>query len=137
MTSSSTVEALIAFLLTKSDGFLVVLVTILTLISRYEFISPEILDRCKLLCETAKEYHNKIFQMEMKALIKEMGIGQGPFECKKGELYQRHIENQEKLNKQIQHFNNIKQKFPECNNKTFEEVKEKVEKISKKIQVEF
>lgn len=65
ISTSSTTGALLV-LLAAPSGYLFVLVPILTLIGRYEFISAETLNRCQLLCEAAKEYHNKKLGIEMK-----------------------------------------------------------------------
>ena len=142
ISTCSTAGALLA-LLAAPSGYLFVLVPILTLIGRYEFISAETLNRCQLLCRAAKEYHNKQLGIEMKEFSKTMGIKidlnskQDVFECtSKGALYQRYKENQEHLNNQVGNFKKIRQKFPECHDETLDEVRTKIEKMREKIRVD-
>lgn len=139
VSTSSTIGALLA-LLAAPGGFLFVLAPILTLISRYEYVSIETINRCQLLCEAAKEYHNKKLAIEMESFVREMETSvnispdQGPFQCTgEGKLYQRYKENQEHLKNQVNTFNKIKHKFAECNNETVEEINEKIQKLSQKV----
>ena len=137
--TSSTAGALLA-LLAAPGGFLFVLAPIVTIIHRYESVSAETINRCRLLCEAAKQYHNNKLAIEMKSFIQEMETSvnisseQGQFECRdEGKLYQRYKENQEYLNEQIKTFEKIKDKFSECNDETIEEISEKIEKIRQKV----
>ena len=140
VSTSSTAGALLA-LLTAPSGYLFLLVPVLTLIGRYEFVSAETLNRCRLLCEAAREYHNKQLKLEMGEFPKTMETSpdfkQGPFECtSNGTLYERYLENQEYMKGQIGNFEKIKQRFPECNNETENQINKKLEKIREKIRVE-
>ena len=143
VTTSSTAGALLA-LLSAAGGFIFVLAPLLTLISRYEFISSETVNRCRLLCEAAQEYHNKKLGIEMKSFAQEMETSlsltsdEGPLQCTgEGKLYQRYKEGQEYLNNQVNNFNKIKNRFSECNDETADEINEKIQKISQKVRTEF
>ena len=142
VTTSSTAGSLLA-LLTAPSGYLFVLVPILTLIGRYEFIPAETLDRCRLLYEAAREYHNKELGIEMGKFSKAMetksdfNSEQGPFECtSERTLYKRHLKNQEYRNNRVGNFEKIRKRFLECNNETEDQIKQKVQKMTEKIRVE-
>ena len=140
----STVFFSLLALLSAPGGFIFVLAPLLTLISRYEFVSSETINRCRLLCEVAQQYHNKKLGIEMESFVQEMETSfsltsdEGPFQCTgEGRLYQRYKESQEYLNNQVNNFNKIKDRFPECNDETADEINEKIQKISQKIRTEF
>lgn len=135
-------------LLSVPGGIVFIVGPIATLVSRYEYIPPELINECKLLCQATKQYYNKKFLIEMKALNPELEMpvnlnaGQGPFECKgEGVLFQRYLENQEKLKQQVHSYNELKSTFPECNDENVEQLEEIVnqlhQKIGEKIQTKF
>lgn len=135
VTTSSTAGALLA-LLTAPSGYLFVLVSVLTLINRYEVVSDETLNRCRLLCEAALKYYNKPLNIEMGEFSQTMetkpnfNSEQGPFQCtNNGTLYARYLENQAHIKNQIGNFRKIQDKFPECSRETEDQIKEKIEKI--------
>ena len=139
--STSSVAGLLLSVLAVPGGFMFVLGPILTLLSRYEYIAFESINICKLLCEVGKDYHNEKLVMEMKSLETEIpfifNLEEGPLQRRgESELYRRYLENQEKIRKRVQNFNEFKEKFPECNDSSIEDLKEKIGKIQEKIRTE-
>lgn len=124
VSTSSTIGALLG-LMVAPDGFIFLLGPILTLISRSKYVSSETLNRCRLLCEAVEQYYNKKLETEMKSFTTGLetpfsaNSEQGPFQCTSGgKLYQRYLENAEKIKNQVQNFNKFKEKFPECSDAT-------------------
>ena len=147
-TSSAYLIGALISLLSVPGGIVFIVGPIITLVSRYEYIPPEMVNECKLLCQAAKQYYNKKFLIEMKALNPELempvnlNVEQGPFECEgEGVLFQRYLENKEKLKKQVGNYNELKSTFPECNDENVEQLEKTVnqlhEKIAEKIQAKF
>ena len=93
MSTSSTIDALLALMATPG-GFIFILGSILTLITRSKYIPIEIVNRCRLLCEAVEKYYNKKLGLEMKAFTPgletpfSVNPEQGPFQCTgEGKLY--------------------------------------------------
>nr|YP_009029079.1 hypothetical protein [Cylindrotheca closterium]AGH28615.1 hypothetical protein [Cylindrotheca closterium] len=134
--SSYTIGALLALMATPG-GFIFVLGPILTLIIRSEYVPIETVNRCRLLCEAIEKYYNKKLELEMKSFTPgletpfNVNSEQGPFQCTgEGKLYQRYLKDKEKIENQVQYFNEFKVKFPQCNDATVEEIKSEIEEIS-------
>lgn len=136
VSTSSTIGALLALMATPG-GFIFVLGPILTLITRSEYVPIETINRCQLLCEAVEKYYNKKLELEMKSFTPgletpfSVNSEQGPFQCTgEGKLYQRYLKDKEKIENQVQYFNEFKDKLPECNGATVEQLKSEIKEIS-------
>ena len=121
---------------------LIMLSPLLILVKRFEFV-PDVYERCRILCEAAKEYYNNQLKIEMKGFNEEVisplkfEFKEGPLECtEKGKLYQRYLENKDEVKRRVQYYTEFLDKFPECkdlNSETLDEIIQKLKLIKIKI----